>query len=95
MYPLVVIILVSIWRQNAYLGSYVLPFSITGALVAFYHVLIEWGIVPEGAACAGGVPCGLRYVNYLGFITIPFQSLIAFLLITVIIIGVWWAWQQE
>ncbi len=95
MYPLTVIILVSLLRQNQYLGSYVLPFSITGLLVAFYHVLLEWGIVPEGTACAGGVPCGLRYVNYFGFITIPFLSLIAFILITVIVIGVWWAWRQE
>jgi hypothetical protein len=37
------------------------------------------------------VPCNTDYINWLGFITIPFLALTAFTLITVILAGTWWA----
>jgi hypothetical protein len=38
--------------------------------------------VAHSAACSVGIPCGLRYVNYFDFVTIPFLSLTAFVIIT-------------
>jgi disulfide bond formation protein DsbB len=82
MYPLAVITLVGILRRDPGLAAYVLPLSIAGSGVSAYHYLIQVGIMGHPAACTVGIPCGLRYVNYLGFVTIPLMALTAFALIT-------------
>ncbi|MED4739629.1 disulfide bond formation protein B, partial [Bacillus subtilis] len=33
--------------------------------------------------CVSGVPCSGQYINWFGFITIPFLALIAFILIII------------
>ena len=38
--------------------------------------------VSEINPCVQGVPCNVDYINWLGFITIPFLALIAFCMIT-------------
>ncbi len=92
MYPLTLIILVGIFKQDEYLPEYVLPFSIIGMGVSTYHYLIQLGVLQHPAACAVGVPCNLRYVNYFGFITIPFMALTAFMMITIIMAITKWAY---
>lgn len=82
MYPLALILLVGVIRGDRGLASYVLPLSILGIGVSGYHYLIQLGLFGQSNACAIGVPCNLRYVNVWGFITIPFQALVAFVLIT-------------
>lgn len=93
MYPLTVIILVGIIKADEYLPNYVLPLSMMGICVSTYHYLIEWGIFPTPAACEGTIPCNIRWVNYLGFITIPFMALTAFIMITVILGATKWAYR--
>lgn len=93
MYPLSLIILVGIIKQDEYLPSYVLPLSMSGIVVSSYHYLLEQGIVPESNACVG-VSCAIKYVEYLGFITIPFMALTAFILITLIMGATSWANRQ-
>lgn len=82
MYPLTLITLVGILKQDGNLPGYVLPFSILGMGFSTYHYLIQLGVVGHSAACTVGVPCGLRWVNYFGFVTIPLLALTAFVLIT-------------
>jgi len=84
MYPLSLIILVGILKQDEYLPGYVLPFSMIGIGVSTYHYLIQQGLLAHPATCSIGIPCNLSYVNYFGFITIPFLALTAFTLITII-----------
>lgn len=91
MYPLALIMLVGVLRQDASLPGYVLPFSVLGMGVSGYHYLIQLEVFGQANACAVGVPCSLRYVNYGGFVTIPFMALTAFVLITVGMVGVRWA----
>ncbi|HEX7022817.1 MAG TPA: hypothetical protein VF171_08155, partial [Trueperaceae bacterium] len=69
---------------------YLLPLTVLGALVAGYHVL-EQNIPGFGAPeiCSQGVPCSTKYIDWLGFISIPVLSLTAFLLITLLLAGVW------
>lgn len=81
MYPLVLIILVGIIKQDEYLPSYVLPLSLIGLGFSLYHVLIQNGLLPYVSACAG-VSCSVKYVNFLGFISIPVMALTAFVLIS-------------
>jgi disulfide bond formation protein DsbB len=91
MYPLVLITLVGIIRQDDYLPDYVLPLSVVGLAISIYHNLIQYGVIAESGACQVGVPCDALWVNYLGFITIPLMSLTAFIIITVVMALTKWA----
>lgn len=88
MYPLVFILGIASFRQDKRIVPYVLPLSIIGGLIAFWHVLEENIPSLSIPVCNVGVPCTVKYVNYLGFITIPVMSLTAFTLITIILFGI-------
>jgi disulfide bond formation protein DsbB len=94
-YPLVIITLVGIVERDELLPTYVLPFSLIGLCVAAYHYAIQLGVFGNTTACNVGIPCSLRYVNYLGFITIPFLALTAFILITILMFATRRAYQKE
>lgn len=88
MYPLVAILLAGLIRRDPGLATYVLPLALLGILVSGYHYTVQLGLWGgESAACRAGVPCSGRYVDWLGFITIPFQALTAFILITALMIA--------
>ncbi len=95
MYPLVIITLVGIIERDDFLPTYVLPFSLVGLCLSAYHYAIQWGVLGSTTACTIGIPCNVRYVNYLGFITIPFMALTAFSLITIIMVTTRRAYQQR
>lgn len=83
MYPLIIILSVGILRKDKGLPFYVLPISILGACIAFYHYLLQRGIISASLApCQAGVSCTVKYTMWFGFITIPFLSLVAFVIIT-------------
>lgn len=87
MYPLAVILAIGLLRRDENTPLLVLPFSILGIGVSTYHVLLEKTDWFSGAAtCQVGVPCTVLWINWFGFITIPFLALIAFLVITVMAI---------
>ena len=94
MYPLSLIILVGILKQDISLADYVLPFSIIGMGLSSYHYLIQLGVFEHPAVCSVGIPCNLRYINYLGFVTIPLMALTAFTMITVIMGATRWAYAR-
>lgn len=84
MYPLVLILGIATFRNDGKVPQYVLPLSLLGGSISVLHYLEQkipgfGGIKP----CVNGVPCSSEYINWLGFITIPFLALIAFALITV------------
>lgn len=84
MYPLVFIIAVEILRKDKLIHFYTLPLAVAGFLTGLYQNLLVWNIIPEKAApCVVGVPCTTKYIDYLGFITIPFLSMAAFLFIII------------
>lgn len=83
MYPILAIMTVGILRKDKGLPYYVLPFSITGLLIGIYHNLLYYKIIPESnAPCIQGVSCTTKFIEWFGFVTIPFLSLSAFALIT-------------
>jgi disulfide bond formation protein DsbB len=91
MYPLTLILLVGLIKQDSSLPDYVLPFSVLGMGVSTYHYLIQLGIIGHSPVCQVGIPCDLRWVNYLGFVTIPLMALTAFTIITILMALVKWA----
>ena len=79
MYPLVVILGVGIIRRERQALYYAGPLVLAGWLLTLYHSLIQWGIIHETITrCIATVPCTTKYVNYFGFITIPFLGWLAF-----------------
>ncbi len=80
MYPLVSIIPIGILKKDENFSLYALVLSIIGAVIAVYHELVSYGII--GTVCRD-VSCITKYINYLGFITIPFLSLVSFIAIIV------------
>jgi disulfide bond formation protein DsbB len=92
MYPLAILLAIGIIRRDRGLHLYVLPFSVVGIGVSLYHYLLiktDWLPPP---ACAVDVPCTVDYLNWLGFINIPFLALTAFLIITCMMLA--FAWLQ-
>ncbi len=85
MYPLVIILSIGIWKKDKNVPYFVLPLSIIGILIAIYHNLLYYGIIPESAApCILGISCTTKYIEWFGFITIPLLSLTAFIIITIL-----------
>lgn len=82
MYPLVIVLGVGLLRGDRKVWLSALPISLIGLSISVYHYLMEQGAIPP-IACVGGVPCTLKYIDWLGFITIPFMAGTAFLLISV------------
>ena len=85
MYPLAIILGIAVFTDDRAVRKYVLPLTIIGGIVSLYHYLVQK--VPgfaEIQPCAQGVPCSGQYINWFGFITIPFLALTAFTLITIL-----------
>ncbi len=92
MYPQTLILAIGLLRRDENTPRFVLPFSVLGIAVATYHVLLEKTDWFSGAAtCQVGVPCTVIWINWFGFLTIPFLALIAFLVITIMAIIAWQA----
>ena len=83
MYPLAIILAIGILRRDRGIHRYVLPFSLVGMGVSLYHYLLiktNWFPPPP---CVAGIPCTVDYLDWFGFINVPFMALVAFLIITV------------
>lgn len=88
LFPIVLISLIGILIKDTNAHKYLLSFSFLGVLVALFHNLLYWGIVPESAVpCKNGVSCTVDYIELFGFISIPLMSLAAFVLIFLILLA--------
>lgn len=86
-FPGVIILAVGLLRKDSLLHTYVLPLLIPALLVSIYHNLLYYKVFPESAAtCEAGISCTTKYIEWLGFVTIPLLSL--FTLITLVVLMV-------
>ena len=82
MYPLALIFLVGSFQTARTTFSFAIPLVVIGWIVALYHNLLHYEIVPESASpCLEGVSCATVYINWVGFITIPMHSFASFSLL--------------
>lgn len=88
MYPLVIILLVASLRPvRREVFYYSFPLAMIGWLIATYHNLLYYKLIPESAApCLQGISCTSVHIEWLGFITIPLLSFSAFTLILILLI---------
>lgn len=90
MYPLVIFLGIAFYRNDRGIYKYILPMSVFGMVMSSYHYALQK--IPsmhEFSSCTSGVPCTGQYINWFGFITIPFLALIAFSFITIMMLVVW------
>ena len=85
MYPLTILLGIAVFRNDRRIGIYILPLTIIGSLFSLLHLGEQHFGWFEGI-CRSGIPCSGRYINWLGFITIPLLAFIAFISITFILI---------
>jgi disulfide bond formation protein DsbB len=81
MYPLVVILGIAAVRRDRSGAVYGLALALIGAVVAAYHVTLEWFPSLDGGTCDPANPCTLLWFRVFGFISLPTLALSAFLLI--------------
>ncbi|QOR67987.1 disulfide bond formation protein B [Cytobacillus suaedae] len=82
MYPLTLLLGIGTFQNDPSVRKFVLPMAVIGWSISLFHYLEQKvpGFAPI-KPCASGVPCSAEYINWLGFITIPFLALTAFTLI--------------
>ena len=66
-------------------GSTPPRWPVIGALIAAYHVLLEWFPSLSSGACDPDNPCTLVWFRVFGFISLPTLALTAFLLILTLV----------
>ncbi|WP_341300391.1 disulfide oxidoreductase [Lysinibacillus sp. FSL H8-0500] len=82
MYPIVIIVTIAFIQKNARIAVTTAVFSVIGGCISLYHYGIQkLSFLAENAPSCGAISCTGQYINWLGFITIPFLALTAFLLI--------------
>ncbi len=87
MYPLILVIGVGLLTRDVRLRIYALPLSILGLVIAIYHNLLYYNLIPDSITpCTEGISCTSIQIEWLGFITIPLMSLTAFTVITTCLI---------
>jgi len=80
MYPMSIILLVSLLKNDKNVVRYVLPLAIGGGLIAVYQYIMQ--LFPTVIRCSEEVAeCSSIQVAQFGFVTIPLMSATAFALI--------------
>ncbi|MBA3059359.1 MAG: disulfide bond formation protein B [Gammaproteobacteria bacterium] len=88
MFPLVLILAVGLFPFDPKVLRYALPLAVGGLLVAGFQLLLVAGYIPETLTpCRQGIPCSTVQVEWLGFVTIPLLSFLAFLVINALLIA--------
>jgi disulfide bond formation protein DsbB len=79
MYPLAALLLLAALRRDVRGGAiYALPLCLAGMGVASYHIYLEYHPEAETPACKIGAPCSVKWIEELGYVTIPVLALTAF-----------------
>ena len=87
MYPLVIVLGVAALRRDRWVWITALVFVVVGAPLSLYHWLVER--VPafeESSSCSAVAPCSTPWFEKLGFVTLAWMAMSAFLLIGVLMV---------
>ncbi|TMN23039.1 disulfide oxidoreductase [Lentibacillus cibarius] len=85
MYPLVIIYGTALIKRDVIIALPGLILSGIGMVVSIYHYFVQkLPALHEAGSSCGAIPCNTTYVNYFGFITIPFLAGTAFMIIFVL-----------
>ena len=90
MYPFTVILGIAYVKKDYKIALYSMILSAIGGCISLYHYSIQkLSFLAETAPACGRVPCTGQYINWFGFITIPFLALSAFIIIFICSLLIW------
>lgn len=90
MYPFVVILGIATVKKDYKISLYTMILSAIGGLISMYHYGIQkLSFLADAAPACGRIPCTAAYINWFGFITIPFLALTAFVIIFICSFLIW------
>lgn len=86
MYPLAIVLLVSLIKKELQVRIYGITLATIGALIALYHYGVQRLPLLAGTAeCLGDASCSTMYLGYWGFYSIPLMALTAFVAVIVLL----------
>lgn len=85
MYPLIIIYGIALIKRNIDIARPGLILAVIGLPISIYHYSLQKlpALQDAGGFCTN-IPCNLQYVNYFGFVTIPFLAGLAFFIIVIL-----------
>jgi len=90
MYPLSLLLGMAHFKKDTRFANYGLLLTIPGGLLALYHYILQMmpkGSIPTPCSTVGySVSCTERFTAEFGFVTIPYMSVSAFVLITLLLL---------
>jgi disulfide bond formation protein DsbB len=96
MYPLAVILLVGLLLRDRRSRWYALPLVVIGAPISLYHWLVERvDFFAKSSSCSAEAPCTVPWFQELGYVTLAFMALSAFLLIGTLLLVDWGAARMD
>lgn len=73
MYPLPIVLGIASVRRDLDVRRYVVPLAAVGLAISVYHYQLQ--LFPDqGSSCDLSAPCTARWVEQLGFVSIPFMA---------------------
>jgi disulfide bond formation protein DsbB len=83
MYPLTIVLGVAALRRDRQVWRTAVPLASVGAAISVWHIAIERNPA-LGGPCDPTAPCSIRWVEELGFLTLPTMALTGFVAIIVL-----------
>lgn len=87
MFPLVLVLGVACCLSDAGVWRYALPLAVMGWLIALYHNLLYFGLIPESIKpCGAGPSCSGADMTILSGVPLPLLSLGVFSLLIILLV---------
>jgi disulfide bond formation protein DsbB len=80
MYPLALMMSIAAFSRDRRVWNYVVPQASIGLLVSLYHIQLQ-AFPDQSSFCDAYNPCSAKWVEALGFVTIPMMAATSFALI--------------
>lgn len=90
MYPFTILLGIAYVKKDYKISLYSMILSAVGGSISIYHYSLQkLSFLADFAPACGRIPCTGQYINWFGFISIPFLALIAFIIIFICSILIW------
>lgn len=82
-YPLVLLSWIGLYTHDKHVARrYILPMAIIWLVISTYKWFVEeWWIIEQGICTPDSVSCGIKYVDYFWFLTLPLMWVLTFVAI--------------
>ncbi|CAM3782364.1 disulfide oxidoreductase [Mesobacillus thioparans] len=96
MYPFALILGIAVVKKDYKISFYTMIMAAVGGLISLYHYSLQKvPFMADNAVTCGRVPCTGQYINWFGFISIPFLALTAFIIIFSLSLVIWKKSKEE